>query len=182
MTNYSRKSVSAHVKFSQCHKTATPNINTSMPYITCVLFQNISTSLLQYLLAKYVLWALAKFPLQKRKRIEFIILHRGLSFSWYTVLPLALTRISDTRRWGRGGWEPLILKSKRSAKGWRFVALDRVINLWLWQLILLGRGTHCYVECASTLHVLVIIGQSIGGSPIDSQYPTCKASCWAIHV
>jgi len=101
--NYSRNSVSTHVKFSQCHKTATPNINTSMPYITCVLLQNISTSLLQYLLAKYVLWALANFSLQKREQIEFIILNRGLSFSWYTVLPLAITRISDARRWGRVG-------------------------------------------------------------------------------
>jgi len=86
----------------QCHKTATPNVNTSLLYVTYVLLQNISTTLLQYLLAKYVLWALANFPLQRSEQTEFIILHRGLSFSSYTVLPLALTRIYDTRRWGGG--------------------------------------------------------------------------------
>ena len=56
---------------TQCHKTATPNVNTSMFHVTCVLLQNIRTSLLQYLLAKYVLWALANFPLQKTNWINY---------------------------------------------------------------------------------------------------------------
>ena len=43
-------------------------------YYVCVLLQNISTSLLKYLLAKYVLWALANIPLQRREQTEFIIL------------------------------------------------------------------------------------------------------------
>ena len=46
---------------------------------------------------------ISQFPLQRSEQTEFIILHRGLSFSWYTVLPLTLTRISDTRIGGGGG-------------------------------------------------------------------------------
>ena len=64
---------------------------------TCCFTSNLRI----YLYIFYIRYELC-FWLPAHLSSEVIILHRGLSFSWYTVFPLARTRISDTRRWGGG--------------------------------------------------------------------------------
>jgi hypothetical protein len=101
-----------------------------------------------------------------------------------SLFQLALTRIPDTRRWG---WElgvhdfEIVKGSVRVtvfSGGLRHKCVTVIIDsTGMWHALL-------YAECASTLLVLVllIIGQSISGSPIDLQYPTCNALCSAIHA